>query len=155
MLEKRQREFVWIQKVSNVMDSKFTIGGFSFGLDPLLNLIPFVGQVAAFGTSIVLVLVMIRNGASSKLAVKMLLNVMFDALIGAIPIFGQVFDFFYKANKKNVRLLQEHYFEGKHQGSAKGILISLFSVLILLCIGIIYVIAIFAQWTIQLFSNLF
>ena len=88
------------------MDSRFRIGNFRFGLDPILNFIPFGGQIATFIISLVLVSVMYRNGASSKVAVKMLLNVTWDALLGSIPIFGNVFDFFNKANEKNVKLLQ-------------------------------------------------
>lgn len=82
------------------MDSRFRIGNFRFGLDPILNFIPFGGQIATFIISLVLVSVMYRNGASSKVAVKMLLNVTWDALLGSIPIFGNVFDFFNKANEK-------------------------------------------------------
>lgn len=138
-----------------MLDSKFNIGGFRFGWDPLLNLIPYAGQFIAFSTSIMLVIVILRHGAGSKVVVKMLLNVMFDAVIGAIPIFGQVFDFFYKANKKNIRLLREHYFEGKHQGSAKGILITILILLFTCCIGVFYLMWILAQSTVELLSHLF
>lgn len=138
-----------------MLDSKFNIGGFRFGWDPLLNLIPYAGQFIAFSTSIMLVIVILRHGAGSKVVVKMLLNIMLDAMIGAIPIFGQVFDFFYKANKKNIRLLREHYFEGKHQGSAKGILITILIFLFICCIGIFYLMWILGQWTLELLSHLF
>ena len=101
--QKREKEFAWIERMSNLLDNKFSIGGFKFGLDPLLNLIPYAGQFVAFGTSLSLVVIMLRNGAGSKVAVKMLLNVMLDAILGAIPLIGYVFDFFNKANKKNVK----------------------------------------------------
>ena len=124
--QKREKDFAWIERMSTLLDNKFSIGGFRFGLDPLLNLIPYAGQFVAFGMSLALVVVMLRNGAGSKVAVKMLLNVLLDAILGSIPLIGYAFDFFNKANKKNVKLLREHYFEGKHQGSAKGLLITLF-----------------------------
>lgn len=153
--ERRKRDFLWVERVSYLLDNKFNIGGFRFGLDPLLNLIPYAGQFIAFGTSILLVLVMLRNGVGSKVAVKMLLNVIYDAFFGSIPFFGQIFDFFNKANQKNIVLLREHYFENKHQGSAKGLLISIFVVLLFTCIVIFYIMWVFTAWFLQFLSNLF
>jgi hypothetical protein len=128
------------------MDSRFRIGNFRFGLDPILNFIPFGGQIATFIISLVLVSVMYRNGASSKVAVKMLLNVTWDALIGSIPLFGNVFDFFNKANEKNIKLLKEHYYDNKHQGSAKRILITLGLVLFILIVLFIYAMYALTVW---------
>ncbi len=144
--EKRKKEFVWLQRFSSLMDDKFNIGGFRFGLDPLLNLIPYGGQAVSFGTSLLLVIIMLRNGAGSKVVVKMLLNIIYDAVLGAIPFFGQVFDFFNKANKKNITLLHEHYFENKHQGSATGILITILVILFALCAVLFYLLWIFGKW---------
>ncbi len=155
ILQKRKREFAWIERISVLMDSKFQIGGFRFGLDPLLNLIPFAGQTISFGTSFMLVIIMMRNGAGSKVAVKMLLNVLTDAVLGAIPFFGQVFDFFNKANKKNVKLLKEHYFEGKHQGSAKGILFGILVALVVICIVFLFLLWKITTWTFEVIGSIF
>jgi hypothetical protein len=62
------------------------------------------------------------HGASRKVVIKMMINATLDAMIGAIPIIGTVFDIFYRSNDRNIRLLKEHYLEGKHQGSGNGIL---------------------------------
>lgn len=113
----------WVEKVSSIMDSKYTIPGtdFRFGLDPILGLIPGIGDLISFLISIGLVLTMANYGASGKVIAKMLLNSVLDFLIGNIPVLGWIFDFAYKANRRNLRLLKEHYEEGKHQGSATGI----------------------------------
>lgn len=154
-VDKRKKDFLWVERVSNLMDNKFSIGGFRFGLDPLLNFIPYAGQGVSFGTSILLVIIMLRNGVGSRVAVKMLLNTMFDAIVGSIPLFGQIFDFFNKANQKNIKLLREHYFEDKHQGSAKGLLITIFIILIVSCVAIFYMMWLLAEWTFTVLSNLF
>jgi hypothetical protein len=76
----------------------------------------------------------------------MLLNVTWDALIGSIPLFGNVFDFFNKANEKNIKLLKEHYYDNKHQGSAKRILITLGLVLFILIVLFIYAMYALTVW---------
>jgi len=129
----------WAERVSYLMDEKFRIPGtnFRFGIDPLLNLIPVLGDISGFVVSIVLVLTMARYGLSRKVLILMLRNIILDSTIGAIPIIGQVFDFAYKSNSRNIRLLKEYYEEGKHQGSGKGILlwIALFLILFILFIA--------------------
>lgn len=155
VFQKRKREFEWIERFSILLDSQFHIGGFRFGLDPLLNLIPFAGQTISFATSFFLVIIMLRNGAGSKVAVKMLLNILRDAILGAIPFFGQVFDFFHRANKQNVQLLREHYFENKHQGSAKGLLYGIFIGLFVLCFILLFMLWKIAAWTFDVIGTLF
>lgn len=145
-LENIDKDFQWVKRLSILMDSRFRIGNFRFGLDPILNFIPFGGQIATFVISLVLVSVMYRNGASGKVAVKMLLNVTWDALLGSIPLFGNVFDFFNKANEKNINLLKEHYYDNKHQGSAKGILIALGIALFVIIVLFIYAMYALSIW---------
>ncbi|MFD2969370.1 DUF4112 domain-containing protein [Sphingobacterium bambusae] len=144
-------EFRWVERVSTLMDSKFSIGGFRFGLDPILGLFPIVGQGISFATALLLVLIMYRHGVSSKVATKMLLNVIVDAGIGAIPLLGNVFDFFFKANKKNIKLLKAYHYDGKHQGSAKKLLAFIFVSLLLLCVFMFYVLWLLGEWVIGLF----
>jgi Trk-type K+ transport system membrane component len=60
-----------------------------------------------------------------------------DAIIGSIPLVGNLFDFVYKANDKNVRLLRRHYQEGKYTGSGWGIIIAV-TVFMLILFGFIF-----------------
>lgn len=153
--QKRQKDFAWIEQFAALLDNKYSIGGFRFGLDPLLNLIPYAGQVVSFLMSLGLVMVMLRNGVGTKVGVKMLLNILYDAILGSIPLIGYAFDFFNKANKKNVKLLREYYFEDKHQGSATRLLVTLLIIIVLLCIGFIYLMYILASWLFTSLGNLF
>jgi hypothetical protein len=128
----------WVEKLSYLLDEQFRLPGtnFRFGLDPILNLIPFAGDMSGMLISAALVLTMARNGASSKIVTLMVVNVLLDATIGAIPVIGQVFDFFYKSNSRNIRLLQQHYHEGRHTGSGTGVLLKVG--LILLVVFIVF-----------------
>lgn len=143
----------WVEQISYLLDERFRFPGtnFRFGLDPILNLIPFAGDLSGFILSAVLILTMAKNGASGKIVALMAINAILDASIGAIPILGQVFDFFYKANSKNIRLLKEHYEEGLHQGSGKSVWITAIVVLIALFILFLFIIWNLLEWVISWF----
>jgi len=113
----------WVEHVARLMDSQFRLPGtrFRFGLDPLLGLVPIVGDLATTAVSVALLLTMLRHGASGAVVVRMVLNILLDTVVGAIPVLGNVFDFAYKSNELNVALLRRHYAEGRHQGSGKGL----------------------------------
>lgn len=117
----------WVDKITKVMDSKFRIPGthFRFGLDPILGLLPGLGDATSLAVSSVLIYYMYRYGASRKLVIMMAGNVVLDAVIGSIPILGTIFDFAYKANERNMRLLKRHYQEGKYRGGGTGILVAI------------------------------
>ena len=124
----------WVARISHLLDSQFRVPGtnWRFGLDPLMGLIPVVGGLPSLAISGLLIMTMMRHGASGYLVVRMVLNVVLDTLIGAIPVLGSIFDFAYKANNRNVQLLRDHYAEGRHQGSGKGLLVLLAVILLTL-----------------------
>ena len=139
-MKKGTPDFKYVEKIASLLDSKYRIPGtrFRFGLDPIIGLLPFAGDSVTFLISSGLVLIMIRNGASGKVVVKMVGNVLLDTIIGSIPLIGTVFDIFYKANNRNVRLLKEHYEEGKHKGSGLKIIIAVGIIMLLLFFLLIY-----------------
>jgi hypothetical protein len=124
---KDQYDLKWLERISTLLDSQFNIPGtkFRFGLDPLIGLIPFAGDASTFIMSGVMIMYMAKYGVSTKVLILMMLNIILDAIVGAIPIAGSIFDFVYKANDKNIRLLKQHYHEGRHKGSGIGILIAI------------------------------
>ena len=113
----------WVAHIARLMDSQFRLPGtrFRFGLDPLLNFIPIAGDLSGAVVSVALLLTMLRHGASGAVVVRMALNILIDTVVGAIPILGNVFDFAYKSNERNVALLRRHYAEGRHSGSGRGL----------------------------------
>lgn len=139
----------WIDTISDLLDSRYRIPGTNirFGADFLLGLIPVAGDAITLGISGVLVLVMARKGASGMVLFKMIGNMVLDAVVGAIPLLGDLFDLGYKANRRNLHLMEEHYREGKHQGSAWGPVI-----LIVLVLLSLLVLSIFVIW--RIFSEL-
>jgi len=82
-----------------------------YGLDPLIGLIPGIGDVlgAAFGLYIVSIAV--RRGMSTPVIIRMLMYLAIDMFVGVLPVIGDIADFFYKANEKNLALLEERLAE--------------------------------------------
>ncbi|AMM50423.1 hypothetical protein TH61_03415 [Rufibacter sp. DG15C] len=124
----------WVESVARLLDNQFKVPGtnFRFGVDPLLNLIPVVGSLSTFAMSGVMVMTMARHGASGALVVRMLFNILLDAVVGAIPVLGWLFDFGYKANQRNVDMLRRHYVEGKYQGRGTGFVVGVLLVFLVL-----------------------
>ena len=135
-------ELKWLDTATQLLDNRFRIPGteIRFGFDFLIGLIPGVGDVISLGISGMLVSVMARKGASGMVIVKMLWNIFLDAVIGAVPIIGDLFDLSYRANRRNLELLKEHYDEGEHQGSATFVVIMVLLFVIGIFISAIYLI---------------
>jgi hypothetical protein len=150
---KGKTELRWIEQVTGLMDSKFNIPGtnFKFGLDPIIGLIPFIGDLSTFGVSAMMVYTMSKHGVSRKVIILMMLNIFLDTAIGSIPILGNVFDFFYKSNNRNLSLLKKHYAEGKYQGKGNGILIVIAISFVLILALIFYAVFKLFQFLFELF----
>ncbi|WP_114780724.1 DUF4112 domain-containing protein [Botryobacter ruber] len=153
----RSEKLKWVDHITRIMDNQFSVPGttWRFGMDPILGLIPGVGDLASFAVSAMLILTMARHGASGKLVALMLLNVALDAVIGSIPVLGNIFDFAYKANSRNVKMLRSHYAEGRYQGSGKGIVIGVLIAIVLLLILMGWIMWQLVEWGYQLLASLF
>lgn len=126
--------------ITKLMDQQFRVPGTNlrFGLDGIVGLIPGAGDIITFAISCYLLTLAARNGAGGYIMARMVLNVVIDAVIGSIPFIGDLFDFAFKANSRNMRLMQEHYVEGRHRGSAWKIILPVIILLILILIGAIW-----------------
>jgi hypothetical protein len=129
-----------LDALAKLMDAQFRIPGTNirFGLDGIMGLIPGVGDFSSFLISAYLVSMAVNKGASGFVLARMLFNISLDALVGAVPILGDIFDIAFKANQRNVKLLQEHYTHGKHKGSAAKLIIPVAIVLLALLAGVIW-----------------
>ena len=114
-------EFEWIDRISSLLDNQFRIPftQVRFGVDFLIGLIPTVGDWLSFGISSILVFAMMRRGIGVGMLLTMLWNITLDAVIGSIPILGDLFDLHYKANRRNVVLLRQYYIENPNPPAAK------------------------------------
>jgi len=79
-----------------------------FPLDPIVGIIPVVGDVITLALSGTIISHARNLGAPSSLQRRMVANVIADCALGCIPFLGDAFDFFLKANQRNLRLLKTH-----------------------------------------------
>jgi hypothetical protein len=98
-----------VQRLARLMDSSIRLpGGFRIGIDGLVGLVPGVGDIAAAGVSFYIVAQAARAGVPAGVLARMVVNVALDAVVGAIPVLGDLFDFAFKANLRNARLMEEY-----------------------------------------------
>ncbi|MFO7965897.1 MAG: DUF4112 domain-containing protein [Desulfobacterales bacterium] len=108
--DKHRASLSRLEKLSFILDDLFRIPGTRrrFGLDGLVGLIPGAGDAATSLLSLYLIWEARRMGAPKPTQARMLGNIVLDTLVGSIPLFGDVFDVGFKANRKNLRLLKKH-----------------------------------------------
>lgn len=96
--------------VSTLLDEAIPVPGtdYRIGLDPILGILPGAGDLVSSAISLYLVLEGINVGVPRSTLVRMLANIAVDAIIGSIPVIGVLFDAVWKANKRNLALLEAH-----------------------------------------------
>jgi len=97
-----------LDRLAWLLDSsvRVPLTGLRVGIDGLIGLIPIVGDAASAGLSLYLIAEARRFGLPKPVQIRMLGNMLVDAGLGAIPIVGDLFDFGFKANRRNVALLR-------------------------------------------------
>ena len=108
--EKLPADLVALRRFAFWMDEAFTIPGtrFHIGADALLGLIPGIGDIIGGVLSTWIIAGALRHRVPAGVIVRMVFNVVLDLLFGAVPVAGDVFDFLYEENMKNMRLLEKH-----------------------------------------------
>jgi len=99
-----------LERLARFLDTAIAIPGtrIRFGADTVVGLVPGVGDAITTLASAYLIYEAHRLGVPRHLIVRMIGNVAFDALVGAVPVLGDVADAFWRANTRNIRLLREH-----------------------------------------------
>lgn len=94
------------QRLAKLLDSQFSILGFKFGLEPIIGLLPGLGDVITLILSLYLFYIAVQMKLPKSALIQMMVNIGMDFFIGTVPVIGDLADFFYKANSKNLRILE-------------------------------------------------
>lgn len=97
--------------LARLMDTALRIPGtrFSLGADSVMGLIPGIGDFAGAAISLYIVNEARRLGVPNDKLVKMLVNIGFDAAAGSVPLVGDLFDVYFKSNRRNLELVLDHF----------------------------------------------
>lgn len=120
------------------------------GLDPLLGLVPGLGDAAGALLAAWILIEAVRLGAPRATLVRMASNIAIDALVGAVPVLGDVFDIVWKANLKNVALLERHAFDPAAAGKRDRAFVALLvGAVVALCGGLLVGGVVLTAWLIR------
>lgn len=150
-------EIQQLRTVSRLLDSAFSIPGtkYRFGLDALIGLVPGLGDAVGAIFSGYIILQASRAGASRATINRMIANVAIDTVVGWVPLLGDLFDVGWKANTKNVALLEQHLqHPAAARASSRRSLLLLGAVLLALVAGAVALGVLVAQLVLNLLSSL-
>lgn len=110
MVNDVDRRMQALRSLQRLLDDAFRVPGTSlrFGWDPLLGLVPWLGDVLTAVFSCAVILQAHHMAVPRVVQLRMVLNVAIDVIVGAIPFVGDVADAFWKSNAKNFALLERH-----------------------------------------------
>lgn len=135
--------------LAHLLDDWFRIPGTSirFGLDGIIGLVPWLGDVIAGLASCILIVAAWFRGVPYVTLTRMVVNLGIDVLVGSIPLFGDVFDIAWKANRRNYALITRHL-QQPHRHTWKD---WVFLFAMALCVAVIFLLPMilliwFAEW---------
>lgn len=99
-----------IRRLTRLMDTAFRVPGLGLkvGLDPIIGLIPGVGDLVATATSAYIIILATQFRLPKGILGTMILNVALEFVVGTIPLLGDIFDAYFKSNVRNLDLLEKH-----------------------------------------------
>ena len=107
-----------LEQVEKLFDRNFSILGIRFGYDAVLGLVPIAGDTIGAGVAAWIFWKAQKLGVPTHLKGRMLTNIVFDYVLGAIPLIGTIVDVAFMANTRNIRLLKEHLYEEEQRVAA-------------------------------------
>ena len=141
----QMRRLEALRHVSRLLDSAFVVPGtrIRVGLDPILGLVPGLGDLASPLFALVLLWQSRDFGVPRVVQLRMIFNVAIDALVGLLPVAGDVFDVAWKANDRNLALLERHAYEERRPSAGDWLFVT---GLIVLLVAIAAIPFLLASW---------
>lgn len=96
------------KRIAHLLDSRFDVLGVKVGIDPLLDMVPVIGDVAATGLALYIIYVAFKFKLPKMHIARMLVNVFLDTILDAIPVIGNIGTIFFRSNRMNIHILEEY-----------------------------------------------
>jgi Domain of unknown function (DUF4112) len=144
-----------LRGLARFLDTALPVPGtkYRFGLDAVIGLVPFIGDAVGALFSIYIVFQAGRLGASKATLARMIGNIGLDTLVGEIPLLGDLFDFGFKSNTRNLALLEHHLHQpAVAKAQSRRVLALLAVALLALLVGIVVLGVVLAQYVLRSLS---
>jgi hypothetical protein len=138
-----------LRRISHLLDNAIPIPGtpYRFGLDPILGLIPGGGDLIGSIFAGYVVFKSAQMGVPQETLVKMAANIVFDTVAGTVPVAGDLFDVAWKANVKNIELLDAHLGSPEQGKKADWLFVAALLLGLMLIVGsVIFLSVTFLGW---------
>lgn len=139
----QEQRLATLRRIAELLDSAFVVPGTTYriGLDPIIGLIPMIGDLASPLFTIGLLWQAYDLRIPKVVQMRMIFHAAIDALIGAVPFFGDLFDFGWKANQMNLALLERHAYEERHADAGDWLFVVAMMVLLMAIAALPFVLA--------------
>jgi hypothetical protein len=144
-----------LRALARLLDTALPVPGtrYRFGLDAVIGLVPFIGDAVGALFSIYIIFQAGRLGASKATLGRMIANVGLDTLVGEIPLLGDLFDFGFKSNTRNLALLEDHLHQPAAAKAQSRRVLALLAVgLLALLVGIVVLGVVLAEYILRSLS---
>lgn len=148
-----EQRLAHVRRLAHWLDEGITIPGtrWRIGLDPILGLLPGAGDAAGAVLAAAIMVEGVRQGVSRYTLLRMAGNVALDAVVGVVPLFGDLFDAAWKANLRNMTLLERHVAAPADARRADlTFVVTLLGGLMALCVALIIGGALLSLWLLSL-----
>ena len=137
--EIKEEKLIRLKRLSERLDNTFTIPGtkYKIGIEALIGAVPIIGDLIGGILASYIMYSGMKMGAPPRIIARMAVNIAIDFAIGSIPIIGDLFDLVWKANKKNVELIEDATLDDKEEQKLNYLIIT---ALILVLLGILLLI---------------
>ena len=141
-----------IRFLSQLLDQSISLpGGYRIGWDPIIGLIPGVGDLITAALSCYMVLEAYQLGLPKRVILRMLFNIGIETVVGTIPVAGDVFDAIWKSNMRNLNLVEASYHPSHKERSAVALAVALVLGLIIIWIASIAMVVFLARLVLSFF----
>jgi hypothetical protein len=152
LTEGQEQRLKALRHISRLLDSAFVVPGteYRIGLDPILGLVPGLGDLTSPLFAMALLWQSRDLGIPRVVQLRMIFNVAIDALVGLLPLAGDVFDFAWKANDRNFALLERYAYEHRRPSAGDWLFVSTLIVLLVVIAAVPFLLA---GWLISMVAS--
>lgn len=103
-----ENHLAFARVLAKLLDTQFSVGGFNFGLGPIIGIIPGIGDIIENVLSFYLIWIALKMDLPTEKIARMLGNIAFNFFLALFPVIGNIGDFVFKSNIRNLQILEEH-----------------------------------------------